>query len=194
MKRALMLALGISAFGLLAAGQWCAPCAAPPTEPPCYTAFWQGEDICFELVVPWYFCCSCCDPKPQVTGWRVVTLDGNIVYQESFPSPVAPGKWVWKQVNSSGNPVDPGYYKIIISTTTGEYENTVKIVAKSNCCQSCCFPFFFLGCWGLSSKPCAVSWCAPYVKLYRCPTCVAPCAPSCVGPCGVTIYLGIGDP
>lgn len=192
MKRLGVLVLGVSALGVLAVGQWCAPCAKT-IEPPCYTAFWQGEDICFELVVPWsWFCCWCpTAPQVQVTGWRVVTLDGGLVYQEVFPSPTAPGKWVWKQVDASGNPVAPGYYKIIVSTNTAEYENIVKIVAKPDCCQPCCFfPFFFFGCWGIASKPCQVPWCSPYVKLYRCPTCPAPC----VTPCGVTIYLGINDP
>jgi len=185
MKRILAVILGLSALGFLAVGQGCAPCAFAAPEPSCYTAFWQGEDICFELVAPWAFWCCCCNPKPQVTGWRVVTLDGNIVYQETFPSPVAPGQWVWKQVDTQGNPVQPGYYKIVVSTTTGEYENTVKIVAKPECPSCCCFPFFFCGCWGFWSKPCFFSWCQPYVKVYRCPSCEAPC--------GVTIYLGPGN-
>ncbi len=192
MKQVVALVVGVSALGMVAMGQCWTPCPPPAPEPPCYTAFWQGEDVCFELVVPWsWFCCWCpTTPQVQVTGWRVVTLDGSVVYQEVFPSPVAPGKWVWKQVDASGNPVAPGYYKIVISTTAGEHENTVKIVAKSQY-QSCCFfPFFLFGCWGLSSKPCPVSWCSPYVKLYRCPTCVAPCA----APCGVTIYLGVKEP
>lgn len=190
MKRLAVLALAIGVLGGLAAAQGCAPCATPAPEPSCFTAFWQGEDICFELVVPWsLFCCCCCGaPQVQVTGWRVMTLEGNVVYQETFPAPVAPGKWVWKQVDAQGNPVAPGYYKIVVSATTGEYENTVKIVARQDCCLPCCFPFFFLGCFGAWSKPCAVSWCTPYVKLYRCPTCVAPCG------CGVTIYLGTTDP
>ncbi|MGB9757317.1 MAG: hypothetical protein ACP5JD_02290 [Candidatus Bipolaricaulaceae bacterium] len=190
MKRILALLLALGGLGILAFGETCAPCASPATEPPCYTAFWQGEDICFELVVPWYFYCSCCYPKPMVTGWRVATLDGNVVYQETFPSPVAPSKWVWKQVDTNGNPAAPGYYKIIISTTTGEYENTIKIVARPECQPCCCFPFFFFGCWGAVSKPCGISWCSPYVKVYRCPA----CEPSCWGPCGVTIYLGVKEP
>lgn len=185
MKKTLALVLGLGVLGVLAWGQgWCAPCNSA-AEPSCYTAFWQGEDVCFELVVPSFFCWCCC-PKPEVTGWRVVSLDGNVLYQETFPSPVAPGKWVWKQVDALGNPVPPGYYKIVVSTTTGEYENTVKIVAKPEC-QPCCFPFFFFGCWGLCSKPCFFSWCQPYVKVYRCPTCEVPCG------CGVTIYLGTGN-
>lgn len=187
MKKLGLVVLGLSVWGLLAAGQGCAPCGQPAQEPPCYTAFWEGEDIWFELVLPWSWCCCCCQaPQVQVTGWRVVDWNGNIVYQEAFPSPQPPGKWVWKQVDASGNPVPPGYYKIVVSTTTGEYENTVKIVAKTCCCQ-CCFPCFFFSCWWTPSKPCPLPWCTPYVKLYRCPTCVVPC-------CGVTIYLGAGDP
>lgn len=191
MKKVWALVLGVAAFGVLGLGQWCAACP-PATEPPCYTTFWQGEDVCLELVVPWGFlCCGCPGPQIRTTGWRVITLYGNVVYQEIFPEPVAPGKWVWKQVDASGNPVEAGFYKIIVSTTSGEYENTVKIVAKSACCPSCCcFPFFFWGCWGWDSKPCAISWCSPYVKLYRCPTCLAPCA----APCTVTIYLGKTEP
>ncbi len=186
------LLLGVSTLGTFAAEQWCAPCAETTPEPSCFTAFWQGEDVCFELVVPWsWFSCWCpTTPKVQVAGWRVVTLDGNTVYQEVFPSPIVPGKWVWKQVDASGNPVAPGYYKIVVSTSAGEYENTVKIVAKPNCCGPCFFPFVFFGCFGTYSKPCPVSWCSPYVKLYRCPTCVTPCPASC----GITIFLGTKDP
>ncbi|MBC7318801.1 hypothetical protein H5T57_06115 [Candidatus Bipolaricaulota bacterium] len=191
MRTVWAVVLGVAALGVLSVGQGCAPCVTT-AEPPCYTAFWQGEDVCFELVVPFgLFCCCCTGPQIQVTGWRVATLDGNVVYQEVFPAPVAPGKWVWKQVDANGNPVEPGFYKIIISTTTGEYENTVKIVARPDCCQPCCFfPFFFFGCWGPSSKSCAISWCTPYVKLYRCPACAAPCVASC----GITIYLGLSEP
>lgn len=188
MKRTLALLLALGGLGILAFGETCAPCASAATEPPCYTAFWQGEDICFELVVPWnFFCCYCCTTSVQILGWRVTTLAGNVVYQETFPSPVAPSKWVWKQMDVNGKPVEPGYYKIIISTTTGEYGSTVKIVAKPECQPCCCFPFFFFNCFGLISKPCVFSWCAPYVKVYHCPT----CGTSCFGPCGVTIYLGI---
>ncbi len=191
MKRWAGLALAISAFAVLTAAQWCAPCGQPAPEPPCFTAFWQGEDVCFELVVPWsVFCCCCCGaPQVQVLGWRVITPEGKVVYQETFPTPVPPGKWVWKQVDSTGKAVAPGYYKIIISTVSGEFENTVRIVARDGCCQPCCFFPFFFGCW-LWSRPCAISWCTPYVKLYRCPTCVAPCVPPC---CGVTIFWGV-DP
>ena len=184
MKRIALLVGILGVFGILGAAQ----CCPPPSEPPCYTAFWQGEDVCFELVVPfWGWCCCCPAPQVQVTGWRVVTTDGNMIYQETFATPTAPGKWVWKQVDAQGKPVAPGFYKIVVSTTSGEYENTVKIVAKPDCC-TCCFPFFFFGCFGLWSKPCGVSWCQPYVKLYRCPTCEAPCC------CGVTIYLGGSEP
>lgn len=187
MHKVWALVFGVAALGVLGLGQWSASCP-PATEPSCYTTFWQGEDVCFELVVPWsFFCWGCPGPQIQVTGWRVTTWDGNVVYQEIFSAPVPPGKWVWKQVDASGNPVEAGFYKIIVSTTSGEYETTVKIVAKSDGCSSCCFfPFFFWGCWGWTSKPCAPSWCSPYVKLYRCPTCAAPC--------GVTIYLGRADP
>ncbi|MCX7844287.1 MAG: hypothetical protein N2507_02865 [Candidatus Bipolaricaulota bacterium] len=191
MKRAALLMLALGAVGWGAFAQGCAPCALPDPQPPCFTAFWQGEDVCLELVVPWSVFCGCCCPAPQVqvTGWRVVTWEGALVYQEIFPSPVAPGRWVWKQVDSKGNPVGPGYYKVIVSTTTGEYENTLKIVARPDCCSPCCFPLFFLGCLVFGSRPCAVPWCTPYVKLYRCPVCVAPCG----APCGVTLFLGV-DP
>lgn len=193
MKKALAMGVGVGLWGLMAFGQACAPCIAATAEPPCYTTFWQGEDICFELVVPWglFCCCWCTSGQVQVLGWRVITLEANVVYQATFPTPVAPSKWVWNGVDASGNPVPPGYYKIVVSTTAGEFENTVKIAAKQDCC-SCFFPFFFLGCWGMGSKPCAVSWCQPYVKLYRCPVCPTPCAAPCG--CGVTIFLGIGDP
>lgn len=184
MSRKLVLAAVLGAFGILGMAQ----CCPPPSEPPCYTTFWQGEDVCFELVVPfWGWCCCCPAPQVQVTGWRVVTMDGNVIYQETFATPTAPGKWVWKQVDAQGRPVAPGFYKIVVSTTSGEYENTVKIVAKPEC-QCCCFPFFFFGYCGFASKPCMVSWCTPYVKLYRCPTCEASCC------CGVTIYIGSNEP
>lgn len=188
MKRTLVVAAVLGAFGILGAAQ----CCPPPSEPPCFTAFWQREEICFDLVVPWWgWCCPCPPSPPMVLGWRVVNLAGELIYQETFPAPVAPGKWSWKQTDRGGNPVAPGYYKIVISTTAGEFENTVKIVARQDCCL-CCFPFFFFWCFGVWSRPCPVSWCQPYVRLYRCPVCPPPCPAPC--PCGVTIYLGRGDP
>lgn len=181
MKRILVLAALLGVMGMAGMAQ---PCCPPTTEPPCYTAFWQSEDICFELVVPWWgWCCCCQAPQVQVTGWRVVALDGTVVYLETFPAPAAPGKYVWKQVDSAGNPVAPGYYKIVVATTSGEYENTVKIVARPS--GTCCFPFFF-GCFWLWSRPCVASWCQPYVKVHRCPSCEVPCG------CRVTIFLGLG--
>jgi hypothetical protein len=84
MKRIALLVGILGVFGILGAAQ----CCPPPSEPPCYTAFWQGEDVCFELIVPfWGWCCCCPAPQVQVTGWRVVTMDGNVIYQETFATP-----------------------------------------------------------------------------------------------------------
>lgn len=180
MKKALGVVVGLSLIGLVGLGQGCCP---PPSEPPCYTSFWVGEAICFELVTPYsLFCCCCCGDSPvQVTGWRVVTLEGNVVYQEAFAAPMSPGEWSWKQVDLLGNPVAPNFYKIVVSTTSGEYETVIRIMAKPEC--GCCF----FGRFGLWSRPCGISWCEPYVKVYRCPACCpAPCG------CGISIFLGSG--
>lgn len=175
-----VLALGGTA---LADGVWCPSCQPSPT-PCCYTAFWVGEEVHFRLVLPFGFFWCCDTGKPMITGWHVEDMGGNVVYQEILPEPADPccREMVWTQVDASGNQVAAGFYKIVVETTAGNYENYVKIVEK-DCCWC---PF---GPW---SRPCGVPLCKPYVKIYRCPTC-----PTCVAPpfpcCSITLFLGTCD-
>lgn len=171
----LLMSLGVLGYGL---GTSCCP---PPNEPCCYTSFWVGETVHFKLVVPWGFFCCCCGDEELVTGWRIETLDGTVVYQYTFPEPVSPGTEIqWDQKDANGNQVAPGFYNIVVTTTKGEYKTAIKIVEKDCCC------------WGLWSRPCGASLCKPYIKVYRCPP---PCAP-CFIPflpctnCHVTLFLG----
>ncbi|MCD6321291.1 hypothetical protein J7L84_03490 [Candidatus Bipolaricaulota bacterium] len=186
MRRALLLvALATVILGsvALANGSCCTTCAT--NVPCCYTAYWVGEEVHFKLVIPFsLFCCCCCDgSKTLITGWHVEDMQGNVIYQETLPQPQDPCcyEMVWKQVDSQGNQVAAGFYKIVVETTTGNYSNYVKIVEK-NCC--CCF-------FGLWSRPCGASLCHPYVKLFHCPSCCVSCWPCC---CGITIYIGPSDP
>ena len=162
MKRTFLLAAVIvTLVGGLAAAQ----CNCTSTEaagPCCYTAFWEGEEIHFKLIVPaeYFLYCSPCD-TPLITGWWIETMDGIVVYQDMFPE-VPKGHWLemtWDQNDSGHYAVPGGYYKIVVHTTTaGEFTNYVQIFAKP--CFCCC-------CWQrLCSCPCGVPFGEPYVVIY----------------------------
>ena len=187
MKRALAfgallaLTMGVMGFGF---GNSCCP---PPTEPCCYTSFWVGDTVCFKLVIPWsFFCCTASDEL--ITGWRIETPDGVVVYEHAFSTPVSPKgfEMQWDQKDMSGQQVAAGFYNIVVTTTKGEYKTAIKIVEKDPCCWTV-----------LKSKPCGVSFCKPYIKVYKCPTCYAPKSPCCLPlpcfpwvNCSVNLFFG----
>lgn len=190
MKRALALgALLAVTLGSLGLGFGDTSCCPPPTEPRCYTAFWVGDTICFKLVVPFSFLCCCCGDEELITGWRVETPDGVVVYEHSYPEPVPPRGFVmqWDQRDMAGQQVAAGFYNLVVTTTEGEYKTTIKLVERDPCCWTI-----------LRSKPCGISLCKPYIKVYRCPSCcpVPCCLPFPCFPCGgctISLFFGCCD-
>lgn len=168
MKRALaLIVVLVGVLGAVGLAQGCGGCPPQPERPPCYSAFWVGEPIQIGLKVPLCFCMCCFCDAPQVLGWHVETWpDGNLVYSAALDVPAAPADFsiTWDQKDASGNQVAAGYYKVVVSTTQGDYEAYLKLVERP---QGCCF-------WPwLPSWPCLGSLCQPHVTLSR--TCVSPC-------------------
>lgn len=174
-------------MGILGYGFGDSSCCPPPTEPCCYTSFWMGDTVCFKLVVPFSLFCCCCEEKELVTGWRIETMDGMVVYEYAFADPVSPGYEIqWDQKDMAGQQVAAGFYNIVVTTTKDEYKTTIKIEEKDPCCWKV-----------LRSRPCGVSWCKPYIKVYRCPSCCLP-KPSCCFPfpctnCCISLFFGCCD-
>jgi len=175
MKRAALLAVVIvGLLGGLAAAQCDCAAGTDVERPPCYTAFWSGEQVRFKLVVPadYFFCCPDCE-TPLITGWRVEMLDGAILYEATFDLPK--GHWYvisWDQKDAWGSSVSEGYYKVVVATTSaGEFVNYIKVTP---CCWGwggCCWP-------RLSSCPCGIVIGQPYVKIFRPDRCLPTrCAP-----------------
>ncbi len=145
MRRAVVLAvLVIGVIGVGALAQ-CGGCSQPPAinaaEPACYTAYWIGEEVHFKLSVPAeYFFTVPTPPTPLITGWRVETLDGTVVFQDVFPD-VPKGAWyemVWDQRDLSCQLVPPGYYRIVVSTdSAGVYSAVIKLVSPPACLTPC---------------------------------------------------------
>jgi len=165
MRRSLLWALiGVA---LLAGAAWgqCG-CEQPTVEgvPECYTSFWSGDQVLFELVVPveFFFACVGC-PTPFVMGWRVETLDGFVLGQAAFDEPKSHGfEMAWSGHDQWGNRIPPGFYRVVIVTdTAGEFSTIIEFM----------------------QRPCPVGpcWCP-------CPTCCGdtprsvPCCPPCGSP------------
>jgi len=132
--------------------------------PDCYVSFWSGEVVSFKLVVPmeYLFGCVVCD-APMLTGWRVETQEGGIIYQDA--SGILPmGHWyeiTWNQQDSSGSRVPGGFYRVVIETDHDEYAAFVKIVERPcYVCACYCPPC-------LCSRPCGVCFGVPYVLIER---------------------------
>ena len=153
-------------------------CVIPPSGP--------AKRCAFKLVVPadYFFCCERCE-APLVTGWRVETLEGTIIYEEAFTH--APkGHWYvmsWDQKNTCGVKVSTGSYKVVLETTSAsEVKDTIQIVAIPCCCSRCiCYP-------RLRSYTCGVPLCQPYVKVL--PTTARSCAPCCT--LSICTHVSIG--
>jgi hypothetical protein len=164
-KATLLAVVFVAAMGALATAQCACEQATPIEKPSCYTAFWASELVRFRLVVPgdYFFCCPDCE-APLVTGWRVETMSGAIVYHESFVE-VPRGHWYimgWNQRDASGNAVSAGFYKLVVETTsTSEFESYIQI-APSSCCWG-----FFGCCPRLPSYPCGIAVGQPYIKIIQ---------------------------
>ncbi len=166
MKRAILFAvlvvvvIGGAVFAQCGCNQPPVPLGNGPT---CYTAVWRGEDVHFKLNVPAeYFFTSPTPPTPLITGWRVETLNGTVVFQDLFPD-VPKGAWyemVWNERDSHCALVAPGYYRIVISTdSAGVYSTFVRLVAPPPCVVPCgVYP-------RLISHPCSAPCGSPYIKV-----------------------------
>ncbi len=128
----------------------------------CYEAFWVGDPISFRLAVPaeYFFSCSTC-VTPLITGWRVETASGSVVTHTVFcDAPV--GHWLrmtWNQEGASYEQVMPGYYRLVIETTSaGEIDTFLRIVSQPCCCGMT--P-------RLCSIPCIHDPADPYIELIR---------------------------
>jgi len=173
-KKAVLLVVSVLLLGIIGvtalAQCGCTPALPQATEinaPSCYTAYWSGVDVTFRLIVPAEYFSQCPTPvAPLITGWRVEKPDGTIVTMKQFPD-VPKGHYlqmVWDQKDTNCNLVPPGFYRIVVQTTTaGEFANYVKIVPWPNggiCC--CC-------CQRLVSQPCCSTCGQPYVQIERSP-------------------------
>ena len=166
MRKATLLAMVIvGAMGVLVAAQ--CNCGQQPSigRPPCYETFWTSDQVRFRLIVPgdYFFCCPDCE-TPLVTGWRVETAAGAIVYQKTFAE-VPKGHWYimgWNQKDTWGNAVSAGFYRLVVETTSaGEFASTIQIVSPP-CCWVCCT------CWPQRlSCPCGIAIGQPYIKIFE---------------------------
>lgn len=152
--------------------------------PSCYTAFWPGEAVRFKLVVPAeYFLCGGGCETPLITGWRVETLEGTIVYEEPFAH--APkGHWyvmTWNQKDACRLRVPPGFYRVVVETAqAGGFEHPIYIGAATCCYRGCCGdpqPCFC---------PCGIPLCQPYIKVFP------PTARGCASCCSLSIRVHVG--
>lgn len=162
-----VLVLSVGLVGTTAAAQCGCAQPAQPNVPSCYTAYWAGIDVSFKLVVPAEYFSQCPMPEtPLITGWRVEGLDGTIVYQKQFPD-VPKGHYLvmtWNQKDSLGHSVAPGFYRLVVQTTSaGQFSNVVKIVSRSGLWWGCCC------CPQLTSCDCCPVFGSPYVQIMQPP-------------------------
>jgi hypothetical protein len=163
MRRLFLLVLVlVGLVGVLARGD-CNCSAQDPAAPLCYTAFFTCETVLFRLVVPGEFLVGPgISPSPLITGWRIEKLDGTLVFQDLFPS-VPLGAWYqmsWNQRDSHWNPVSPGYYRVVVRTTSaGEFVGYVQIVERPGLFS--CSPM------RLCSRVCSPACGTPYVAIER---------------------------
>lgn len=132
-------------------------CSEGP-EPSCYATFRTNERIGLQVVFPLdFFICQKVVETPMILGWRAETWDGFVVYEALFDE--VAGHWQtfeWDQSGAGGEPVEPGFYRLVALTTAGQVAAAVRIIP---CCSSC------WSCW--TCCPCAVcvdGW------IVRCPT------------------------
>jgi hypothetical protein len=158
MRRAgwvVLLLVGLASF--VAAAQTDCGCV-DASAPTCYTTFRSNEIIDFQLIVPLdFYWMHNTTETPLITAWRVETLEGVLV--KYVPQSEPKGHWAtfsWDLTDDYGCLVDPGFYRIIVSSPlTGDVFADVEII--SCCCWSC---------WGCCPSPCYCPW-------------INPCIPAC---------------
>ena len=172
MRRSLLWALiGVALLAGAAWGQSGCGCGYEATAegvPECYTSFWSGDQVLFELVVPvdFFFACAGC-PTPLVIGWRVETLDGFVLNEAGFASPKPHGfEMAWNGHDQWGNRIPAGFYRVVVVTdTAGEFATWIEIVERPCpvwpcwcACLTCCGDT-------PSSVPCCPPFGLPYVRI-----------------------------
>ncbi|MEW5825508.1 MAG: hypothetical protein AB1778_01645 [Candidatus Bipolaricaulota bacterium] len=154
-------------------------------EPSCYATFLASESIGMTAVFPIeYFMCYGVTETPMILGWRVETWEGTPVQGVVFDD--VAGHWqtfVWDQRGFDGQPVDPGFYRLMVDTTAGAISAAVRI---DPCCAPC------TACWtccpcNVCTDRCPTDRCEPYLALN------VAAARSCCG-LGVEIHITIGGP
>ncbi len=176
-RRSVLLSLVmVVALASVAMAQcWCEPFT--PDVPRCYTTVYPGQTveigIRFPVCFPVPFCC-CPPPAPQVLMWRVETWEGQVVYSQTLLNPVSVTSFSasWDLRDAEGIQVAPGYYRVIVVTTEGDYDNNLRLVEQ----RPCFWPLTF-------NWPCFSRLCAPEVTLRAVtPRCCPPrpvCWPCC---------------
>lgn len=186
-RRGLLIGLMVCLFCSLTVTQYgyAIGSTSASSVPPCYKAFWQGQEVRFKLVVPaeYFFACPECE-TPLITGWQIESSDGMLIYYASFVD-VPKGHWYvasWDQRDYWGNPVPSGYYKLVIQTTAGEFLDFIYITSCDLCPCCCCSQ-------GLYDSLCPIACEWPYIDFL--PTEDSWC--SYCSPLRISLFFGTGS-
>ncbi len=158
-----LLALAVLCVGLSAS----ADCGCSGgVEPSCYVTFRTNEWIGFSTVFPLdYFLAHSITETPFVLGWLVTTSDGSVVRSVAFDDVVGWSQgFVWDLTDAAGHDVEPGFYRITVSTTAGPVSADVRLVSCCTpcvTCWTCCLCRTCPGAGGRCPTPCA----DPYLVL-----------------------------
>lgn len=108
-------------------------------EPDCYVTFETNEHISFSAVFPLdYFTLHAVTETPFVLGWTILAADGSVVRSVAFPDVVGWGTtFFWDLDDAAGQPVEPGFYQILVATTAGTLTADVRLVSCCTPCTSC---------------------------------------------------------
>jgi hypothetical protein len=139
-------------------------------QPPCYATFRSNEIITFSLTLPVdYFLCQGVTETPVITGWWVETPEGVIVRDGGLAYPI--GSWAtftWDLTNDAGGLVGPGFYRIVVTTTSAPAVTADVLIEPCRACSlwwSCwpCCPT--LPCLCRPSHDCRIPYGWPYLEL-----------------------------
>jgi len=141
-------------------------------QPACYATFQSNEIIAFWLTVPLdYFLCQGVTETPLITQWWVETLDGVIVREGDLSYPI--GAWAtfrWDLTNDAGDLVGPGFYRIVVVTTSTPTVTADVLIEPCRACSawwSCwpCCPTLTCLCQCQPSMDCSTPYGWPYLEL-----------------------------